>query len=242
MGRMGCLLGVLLILVALAGLFLVVVLPVIPGIGNTPFLLNIQGALFCPAGHTYEQEQEQLRTRPGETFFMVNGFCITAEGERIPFSQEQETQRLIVSALIFTVPFLIGLLFATLSIGRMTRRAAGTLVGQMAGTKGGGTPQVMWQTSTRTMDMSDESLAEVKRLTGIDIQPAGDGFRVQMAGRDEPITVFEASSAAMRMPGAGGEEASLAERLKQLDEARDKGLISSEEYDRLRQAILDSLT
>jgi hypothetical protein len=42
------------------------------------------------------------------------------------------------------------------------------------------------------------------------------------------------------MPTADGQP-DLAAQLEQLTEARDKGLISSEEYARLRQAILDKL-
>jgi hypothetical protein len=57
-------------------------------------------------------------------------------------------------------------------------------------------------------------------------------------------------SAGWAVPGSGvmsvntgstGKNASLTQRLKELQEARDAGLISAVEYDRMRQQILDSM-
>lgn len=231
MVRTGCLVGALLIVAAFVGLLLFVFLPVIPGIGSTPFVLNIQGALFCPPGHTYEQEQVQYRWRPGETLYTVNAFCIDQEGQRRAFTSEQNTRRLVISTAIFVAPFLLGLLLVIFNAGRATRRAASDSL--VAGISA---PSVSVQQITRTLDMSDESLAEVKRLTGIDIQREGDSYRLRTTRDSEPITV-------LNMSGAPGTETdTLAERLRQLDEARDQKLLTEAEYQKLRKAILDNLT
>jgi hypothetical protein len=234
MARTGCLVGALLIVAAIVGLLLVIFLPVIPGIGNAPFVLNIQGALFCPPGHTYEQEQVQYRWRPGETLYTVNAFCVDQEGQRRSFTSEQNTRRLVISAAIFVAPFLLGLLVVTFTARRAAHRAASD--SPVAGMPAAGAPSVSVQQIMRTLDMSDESLAEVKRLTGIDIQREGDSYRIKTSHDSEPITV-------LNMPGAPGTDAdTLAERLKQLDEARDQKLLTEAEYQKLRKAILDNLT
>lgn len=88
------------------------------------------------------------------------------------------------------------------------------------------------------------------------------GFVLIFAGllmRGRKATTVEAARVGGAFPGAQvvridprtgnvpvdlGQKASggdLTTRLKQLEEARDKGLISQEEYDRLRQQILDSM-
>jgi hypothetical protein len=107
MRRMGCLLGVFLILVAVVALFAVVVLPVIPGVGDIPILISIQGALFCPAGQTYGHDRSSYSVRPGETFLALESYCVNENGDQISFTQDQEVQRLVVSALSFVIPFLM---------------------------------------------------------------------------------------------------------------------------------------
>jgi len=74
---------------------------------------------------------------------------------------------------------------------------------------------------------------------------ADGSVRIQMPGMDEAMTlnqgsdqplVFSATSSNLGNPGG-----TLADRLKQLEQARDQGLLSAEEYEKLRQSILNSL-
>lgn len=55
------------------------------------------------------------------------------------------------------------------------------------------------------------------------------------------IRVFSLDDGTIQPGAVQTSTASLTDRLRQLEEARDNGLISDEEYDRLRQEILDSL-
>ncbi|MDX2137581.1 MAG: hypothetical protein SF123_05755 [Chloroflexota bacterium] len=126
MARLGCGLGVLLMVLGFVALFLIVMLPVIPGIGDLPPLLTLQGALFCPPGHTYDQEYMSTSVRPGETFLSVNGFCTDESGERRAFTAEQDDRRIAVSAATFLVPFLIGIFLFIFTIGRVAGTPKGT--------------------------------------------------------------------------------------------------------------------
>lgn len=255
MRRIGCLLGVFLILVAVVALFAVVVLPVIPGVGDIPILMNIQGALFCPAGQTYGHDRSSYSVRPGETFLALESYCVNEDGDQIAFTQEQDSQRLVVSALSFVIPFLIGLFLVIFSLSSAARSpaalaSAASVVGRpivvQPSPGGGGQPGFTVQRSVQTLDMSDQSLDTIKQMTGFDIQRDADGsVRIQMPGMDEAMTfnqssdqplVFSATSSNL-----GNSSGTLADRLKQLDQARDQGLLSAEEYEKLRQSILNSL-
>jgi len=72
------------------------------------------------------------------------------------------------------------------------------------------------------------------RFGGIEMKVPGlTADRVQaLQNQMQAHNVFGAMS--------GGDELSLADKLKQLQEARDAGLLSADEYDRLRQQILDA--
>lgn len=65
----------------------------------------------------------------------------------------------------------------------------------------------------------------------------------QMAAAPMMVTTFTTSAGPIRPMGqpSGTALPDLAERLEQIEEARDKGLISTTEYNRLRQAILDRM-
>jgi hypothetical protein len=245
---MGCLLGVLLILFAAVALFAVVVLPVIPGVGDTPLLMSLQGALFCPAGQTYGHDRSSYNVRPGETFLALESYCVNSDGEQVAFTGEQESRRFITSALIFVIPFVLGLFMVIGSISSAARspRIAFATAG-LPGAAGAvvGRPQVLVQRDVQTFDMSDQSREQIKQMTGFDIQRTGDGgVRIQMPGMAEPMTFNQGSDQPMVFTSSSTNVGSgtLVERLKQLEEARDQGLLSADEYDKLRKAMLDNLT
>jgi hypothetical protein len=119
MARLGCGLGVLLMILAFVALFAIVVLPVFPGIGDTPIMLTLQGVFFCPPGQTYDQEYSSTSIRPGESFLGINGFCTDEDGERRAFTAAQNERRIVVAAATFLVPFLIGILLFVLAMIRM---------------------------------------------------------------------------------------------------------------------------
>lgn len=68
--------------------------------------------------------------------------------------------------------------------------------------------------------------------TGFSVDPLSG--RVNLGSSSSPISGFNQSAVSF---SAG--KKSLSDRLKEIQDARDKGLITEEEYDRIRQEILD---
>jgi hypothetical protein len=72
-----------------------------------------------------------------------------------------------------------------------------------------------------------------------------DGIEIRMDGlKPEHLKVFEGMSTPIVMSTSSSMSSgavTLAAKLKEIQEARDSGLITSTEYDKLRQEILDKL-
>ncbi len=82
MGRAGCLLGTLLMGFAMASLFALVVIPVLPFGENNPTLMQIKGALLCEPGHQYVMEGQNFSdTRGSGRRFQV--YCVGADGAKV---------------------------------------------------------------------------------------------------------------------------------------------------------------
>ncbi len=107
MGRAGCLLGTLLMGFAMASLFALVVIPVLPFGENNPTLMQIKGALLCEPGQQYVMEGQNFSDNRGSgRRFQV--YCVGADGAKVSVIEKD----FLVSAAIFVVPFLVGLFLA----------------------------------------------------------------------------------------------------------------------------------
>jgi hypothetical protein len=173
MGKLGC----LLILLSMAGLCVIIVLPVLPFMESSQTIDDLLQPLVCEPGEKIERDQYQTAGSRGGTLFTMSVYCIGSEGSR-----RSATDRwTLIGAGIFAIPFLVGLFSVIFGATRSAQKAAA------------GAP---------VMTLSGQAAA---------LSPAGSG--------------------------AGS---TLAQKLKELDEARDAGLITADEYERLRQEILDS--
>ncbi len=230
-------LGCLLLVASMVVMAVLVVLPVLGPFENNPLLMSVQTALHCPAGSRFEQEFTNYSDFRGSAR-VATSYCVDAEGQRTRVSDER---LLIAGALGFTVPFIIGLFLFVGGISRsVTRRVAAFTSAGAAGDDvidvGGmkvriSQPQPIVvgssKSSTRTSDSSPD--VSVSEDGVIDV----GGMKVRIS-QSPPIVVGTSTTS---VPGGAG---SLTEKLQQLKEALDKGLITQDEYDRLRKEILDS--
>lgn len=186
MRGLAILVGILLMVVAFAALFLIILLPTMSP--ENPLGLSILETLVCDPGHKAEVRVVVTHDSDG-TGYTPQLTCIGREGERTDAS----AKHLIVGLGTFLVPFLIGLFMVIAGAQRAARNAQ--------------RPQTQWK---------EGSVPE----TGF-----GSGFATARANRD---TNSNAS-------------ATLKAKLKELEDARASGLITREEFEKLRQEILDKL-
>jgi hypothetical protein len=131
----------------------------------------------------------------------------------------------------FLAPFLVGLLLFIVGITRRAMKAAelGGLVSVGSGGIGVN-PQVV-------VNRYGSSTSPIEGIEYNDGVLRVGGVQINTAGLSEQAEAFR-RQAASGSPAAGD---SLAAKLKQIQEARDAGLITDSEYDRLRQEILDNM-
>jgi hypothetical protein len=218
MSKLGCLVGVLLIVVAFTALFFFTVVPPEARAQN-PSIASLQNALFC---NPNEQYVEVLGGRVTDSFGRNAGRAYSAYCEDLEGQQRAATGRsFAIMAGAFAIPFLVGLALAVGSliamVSRGSRRAARSAlpVTVFPPQTGEGFSQVSVVTvNGQQVDSLPPEAAEV-------IRQVFDGF--------------QASASQFATSG------DLAGKLKQLQEARDANLISEAEFNRLRQQILDKM-
>ncbi|MDX2161786.1 MAG: SHOCT domain-containing protein [bacterium] len=239
MARLGC----LLMFVAMGAMAALVVLPVLGPFRDNETLMQLQAAINCPPGYTFENEFETFRPRPGETIDSATGYCIAPDGERIMLTEEQTVRFFVIAIAAFVVPFVGGLLLFIFGVNRGVTRS-------LLKASGGQIPGLAWDsrkgvTVTANGPIDPQQAALIKQYTGIDVadmqvQAAKPGeatvFTMQ-ADTTPPSARFDLAGDD-RVTGADADR-TLAERLRQLEEARRDGLITETEYDAKRRAIID---
>lgn len=167
---------------------------------------------FCNPGEKLVSESREIR-RPGESGQEILFFCQDRQGRR-----RDITGIYIIAAIAgFIVPFLLGLFMVIGSVRRMIAQAARQITGIPAGVPAGG-----------RMSIPGGAVTPTRRTAARDISGS--------TNIDDYIQ--QAFNASQREIARGTD---LASRLRKLDEARDAGLISGEEYRRAREKVLDSL-
>jgi len=174
MARFGC----LLVILAMVGLCVIVVIPVMPFLENSETIDVILQPIFCEPSEKIERDQYATSANRGGTTFTIAVYCVSQEGSR----RDVIDRWTLIGLGAFLVPFLIGLFAFIAGVGRNSRQGA-----------------------------------------------AVPSSAIVVGGM--PGTIPASSSSA-----------SLTQRLKEIQEARDAGLITAEEYERLRQEVLDSIT
>lgn len=204
MARIGCWLSLLLMAFAFVALFGLVVIPVLPFGENNPTLMQIKGALLCAPGQTYVMEGQNFSDFRGSGR-RFDVYCVAEDGTKVNVIEKD----FLVSAALFAVPFVIGLLLGIFALSaRVNRRARQFIQG---------------------VQVSEDGVVRV----------GGMQFRVQKGSMNTPSgsTSDWLNSPQMAQTGQGA--ADLTGKLQQLKEAYTKGLITQDEYEKMRQRILD---
>lgn len=195
------------------------------GIGLMVLAFGIMGFFMLPllfeGNESVMAIQAAVLCGPGETFttdfYTMSDLRGTARGGQVYCVAEDGTRTeatgksMLYAMIGFIVPFMLGLFLA---MRGASKQSQGSLDDLLAASGQGGFTSGSVQVDRRTYEIDPKSV-DVKALLqqfGID---AGDGVQVQRGG------------------------GSLTEQLKDLQAAYDKQLITREEYDRLRQQILD---
>jgi hypothetical protein len=228
-------LGCLLIIVSIVVMAVLVVLPVLGPFENNPLLMSVQTALHCPAGSRFEQEFANYSDFRGSAR-VATSYCVDAEGQRTRVSDER---LLVAGAVGFIVPFLIGLFLLIGGISRSVSRRAASFASIAAGAGddvidvGGmkvrisqSPPIVVGGSKTAAPGEAGSPAAPDDGV--IDV----GGMKVRIS-QSPPIVIGASSTTST--PGG-----SLTDKLQELKDALDKGLITQDEYDRMRKEILDS--
>ncbi len=233
-------LGVFFIIVAVIAMAALIVLPVIGPFRDNSLLMSLQAAINCPPGYTFENEFDTYRPRPGETVESATGYCISPDGDREQLTEDGQIRFLLIAVAAFVVPFLIGLFML---IGGMSRNVTKRAMNYAMNNPTSRYANMMGISSTKADTTSppvsvDPQLAQmIQNMTGIDIEQAVASGKAQ-------VTTFQSDnlppSARFSVGGADSTE-SLTERLRQLEEAKNAGLITQEEYDQKRREILDAM-
>lgn len=214
-------LGILLIIVACAALCVIVVVPVLPPLKDNTTVDTYLAVLLCKPNETLVREQYSFRDFDGRSYSMTP-FCINSERQK----EDVNLKWVIVGAGSFVIPFLIGLFLVIWGAASIARRQAAKLLKSIPDSHGG---------TGFTVSSASGSMPQ-----GMDFRDGVlniGGFQMKLDG----LTPEKIQALKAQMQTAAG-SGDLTEKLRQLQQARDNGLISSSEYDRLRQKILDDIT
>jgi hypothetical protein len=230
---------------------------------DNPTLANLENSLFCRKGETFVQElgayhYDPVNNNSGQE---VTFYCQDVEGQR----RDVTGNAVVIGIAGFAVPFVVGLLMtiglSTLMVARRMRRMTQTVFGNVPTqvyTLGGSSPHVTVRVNGQEVTPSSTMSPEVAQgvQTAFDaIQSAFSGSgssnftTVQINGQPTEMTpemAQKVQKALSAMEGAFpghwvGSGGNLTDKLRQLEDARSGNLITQEEYDHLRQQILDSM-
>jgi hypothetical protein len=216
MGRFGCFLQIF----AFGWLAALIVLPVLPFTADNQTIDQYLTRLLCQPDEKLQRNMFTTSREVGEVGYSMSPMCVDLEGQERDVSVTWG----LLGVAGFLVPFILGLLLFIVGVSRAASRwqtAGGneealqrTLnAAGMTTTVVRGTPTV--QSNTYTTSDPAEIQALLKSF----------GLPADMLNTQTDQS------------GAN----SLSEKLRELQEARDSGLISEEEFQRLRQEILDNM-
>ncbi len=100
MARLGC----LLIILSIIGLFLLIVIPVLPFAEDNQTIDNLLTWLICQPGETIQRHQ-YATYRPGETSYSMTVDCVNNEGQ----TYDATGRWMLIGMGAFLAPFLLGL-------------------------------------------------------------------------------------------------------------------------------------
>lgn len=212
--------GVLLIIVAVLALCAVIVLPVLPQLADNATIDTALASVLCQPNEQFERELYQMRDRDG-TGFSMTPYCVNNEGQR-----EDVTEKwVMVGVGLFIGPFIIGLFMIIFGANITARRKQNELFA--------GFPQVATGNGFTVINPSGTDAKHVQFQDG---NLTVDGLNIRLS--DLSPDKVEALKSRFQGASAGGD---LTSKLKQLEAAKESGLITTSEYDQMRRKILDEM-
>ncbi|MCA0455150.1 MAG: SHOCT domain-containing protein [Chloroflexi bacterium] len=205
--------GVLLIIIGCLALCAVIVVPVLPPLAENETIDTALAAILCKPNETFERELYQTRDRDG-TGYSMTPYCVNSDHQR----EDVTGKWVLVGAGGFVVPFMIGLILTIWGANVAVRRRVTTMQG-LSGEN---------YTFVNTSGIPSSG---VEFKDGV-LKVGGMHLKMDNLNPDN-------MKAQMGVSAGGGD---LTEKLRQIQEAKDNGLISSSEYDRMRQKILDEMS
>ena len=206
--------------IGIVGIFLSVIIFVAAMV--SPQLLSPLGSLFCQPGEHLTSQQYTSSYRPGETDTSDTFACENSDGQ-----QRDVTGSVTGAAVVVYLIFLFGSVGLTIVGGQRTVRArvtswssnyTGSSFGN-TGTSGG------WNTNANQNN-----------------QQVIDGLQrgvIRFGGQE--VSIADLRSGAYQHTPTADSKRSLADTLRQLEDAHKQGLIDDDEYGHLRQEALDKL-
>lgn len=207
-----------------------------------PLFAQVMAAINCKPGETFGSELGgYVSDSDGSRGRSVSFYCENSDKQRRDLSDGTN----VILAMMggFAVPFVVGLLLLISGSSGMKRRRmtriTNSLYGGMPYTGFSSTPQ---NVTGFTVDAQNPSVRSATVITmngqqvgAADLPPETAQMINQLLGG---LTATIGDANWMQ----AGNQGDLTEKLEQLKEALDKGLISAEEYDRLRKQILDTMS
>lgn len=212
MARGGCCLGTLLMALGMVLLFGFIVIPSVPGAGDSDLVVGSLEPLFCKTGEALEIDSRQQTDMRG-TMYSADTYCVNNDGAR-----REVTDRVNMYGLVgFVGPFLVGLLLMLGGVIGMASRATRAAVES---------PQALLSSWGIT---SPEGGMNV-RVNGVPVSTgqAGSPAGMSLSVNGVPVN-----------PGQASHPASAEQKLRQLDDLLARNMITQKEYERLRQQVLD---
>ncbi len=222
MMRFRMILGGVLMVLAFIFLFGFIVFPVIPQLADSPVFDSILGAVLCAPDQTLVRDQYS-QSFGSETQYSMNVACQDAKGNLSDVTDRWGQ----VGMVGYLVPFLIGLfLFLNGSRGLEDQKKQQKLTQYRRSDIGGViTPEVkdgvlrVGGVDLAVNDFTPDKIADFKRQ-----------LRARAGSADNSVRVVTKDT-----------NSSFSDKLKQIQDAHESGLIDDAEYDRLRQKIIDDM-
>lgn len=187
-----------------------------------PEVLQPLAPIICGEGYTIKQDRYEY-SRPGEYSVSVTHTCV---GDGDSFSADGPIY--LATFGISGVLFALGMWWTIAGAQKRTRRAFGNALEQgfVSVTSDGTHSKVHIGGQSLDPRVRGQLSQITDMLTSVGMAPADIALE---KARREDMDIFAGID----------DENPLVEKLRQLDEARNAGLISQNEYDRKRQEILD---
>jgi hypothetical protein len=233
--------GILLMILSFVLLFLFVIV----SSGTTNSGVNqMKGALVCGEGETYS---ETLGDQVTDEFGRNAGAIFTATCTAADGTTQNVTERaIVIMGASFVLPFVGGLLLALsggIALARGRRDSSEIYPFEPHGFEQGGFTSASTSRSYESSGATsfDFDIPAVQRGNATYVTMTGGSLdQLPPEARETVNRILQGlGGASLGSPASSGDD--LAGRLEQLEEARRAGLISAQEYEQVRQKILDDI-